>query len=259
MTPLKVLKTTPNSSPDQLVRLFHQSQLEWARHLGVESELDFGRWIADGLFEAYLVSGISVEDVISQMSTREWTFCTLNPSVPSDQTEPLAEALLAQGWNSRSINILYRQQLGTPILNGLQAIKIIPARASFRHYRQLLESIHPDSADAAMQHLDDSHFDALLALKDGNPIGSIGVLTSGEVGTIREWHVSPAHRHPGIANLLLGRALEICNRSVLRHVMIGLPETTDVEFELCQASGFASIGKWTTFQKDSCKIAGIFA
>jgi Acetyltransferase (GNAT) family len=259
MTALNVLKTSPLSSPDQLVRLFHQSQLEWARHLGEESELDFGRWILDCLFEAYLVPGISPEDVISQMAAKDWHCCTLNPSVPAEQTVPLAKALLTQGWMFRSQTILYRQRPVSPILKDIPGIKVIPARASFRHYRELMEQSTPDFADAAMLHLDDSHFDALLALKDGNPVGSIGVLTSGEVGTLREWHVIASQRHLGIGRLLLDRALEICARGVLRHVMIGLPKSADVATQLCQASGFATIGQWTTFQKDSCKFAGLFA
>src|SRR5712664_3353992 len=98
--PLTVLKSSYASTPEQLIRLFHQSQLEWARHLGEETELDFGRWISDPancLLDAFVTAGMTPADLITQMNARGWQGCSISPSVPTDQIAPLAEALLANG------------------------------------------------------------------------------------------------------------------------------------------------------------------
>ena len=267
MLPLTVLKNSPSSSPEQLVRLFHQSQLEWARHMGEETELDFGRWIpaANCLLDAFLPK-IKACDVMAEMEERsrqggsEWNCCSLNPSLPGEQTAPLAEALLAAGWVARPLNILHRNQRKPGArCDTADDLKIIPARASYRHYRQLMDDRALTDVDAAVLHLDDSHLDVLLALKEGDAVGSIGVLTSGEVGTVREWYVTPGERHQGVGGQLLDRALEIALRGMLKHLMIGLPDSTSSASRICRSAGFEIIGKWPSFWKDSCKCSELFA
>ena len=249
---LIVLPNIHNSTPADFVRLFHQSQLEWFRHLGEETELDFGRWIsnpefpelpeANCLLDAYLPPGMTASRLIAEMNakTPRWRACSLNPSMPS---EFLGEALVGAGWKATPLNIFYRSKKTEPIAADRSDLIIIPARASYRHYRELMQ----DRAEAALLHLDDSHFDALLALRAGKPVGCIGVLTSGEVGTVREWYVSADHRNRGIGRLLLHRAMEICARSVLRHLMIGLPPDASSAAHLCKAAGFGVIGQWFSY------------
>lgn len=256
--PLTVLKSSYASTPEQLIRLFHQSQLEWARHIGEETELDFGRWISDPancLLDALVPPGMNPVELVAEMNQRfpAWQGCSINPSVPISQTAPLVEMLLAKGWASVPTTILHRRQPIRPTLSTPPDLKIIPARASFRHFRELLGN------DLAITHLDDSHFDALLALKSGQPVGSIGILTSGEVGTVRQWFVHADHRHQGIGTLLFDRAMEITVRSVLRHTMIGLPDPNHPAAPICRAFGFTPLGIWSTFGKDSCKFADLFA
>jgi hypothetical protein len=79
------------------------------------------------------------------------------------------------------------------------------------------------------------------------------------VGTVRQWFVVPPQRHQGIEAMLLDRAMEICARGLLRHVMIGLPDSADDARHLCQTAGFDKIGQWLSFWKDSCKISRLFA
>src|SRR5258708_36393266 len=119
MMPLTVLKSASASTPEQLIRLFHQSQLEWARHLGEETELDYGRWISDPaicLLDAYLLPGMKPADLIAEMNQRspDWRCCSLNPSVPADQTTPLTNALMSNGWNSEPSTLLYRRRPISP-------------------------------------------------------------------------------------------------------------------------------------------------
>src|SRR5258706_537062 len=72
----------------------------------------------------------------------------------------------------------------------------------------------PQVAEAHMLQLDDPHWDALLALRDGRPVGGVGVLSVGDVGRIDEVFVSEPARRRGIGRTLMSRALEICARSL---------------------------------------------
>jgi GNAT superfamily N-acetyltransferase len=262
--PLPVLRNASASSPADFIRLFHQSQLEWCRHLGEESELDFGRWIsnpalpgcedANCLLDAFLIPGLSATQLIAEMEARSgrtgapWRRCSINPSVPSEQTAPLVDALQNAGWLRTSLEVLYKNKGDGDLFPATDLI-IIPSRASYRHYRQLMDQRDPGGADIALAHLDDSHVDSLLALRGGEPVGCISVLSSGEIGTVRDWYVATNHRRRGIGRLLLGRALEICARGLLRHVMIGVASAGDTVGRLCSGRGFVSIGNIVSFDK----------
>jgi GNAT superfamily N-acetyltransferase len=269
MPSLPILKSSSAVSPDQLIRLFHQSQLEWSRHVGEETELDFGRGISNPLLpaskdancvlDAFCLPGEQAAESLKQLREHLRTFaslrCVLNPSMNRDQVPMLRDLLSADGWLEDPLDILHVQPGSLSSSSVAEDIRIIPARASFRHYHQLMEQRNPSSADEALLHLDDSHFDVLLALKQGVGIGSIGVLTSGETGTVREWFVLPEHRGKGIGQALFDRALEIAVRGLVRHLMIGLATDFDVASHLCRKRGFDKKGQWASFSKDSCKTA----
>jgi ribosomal protein S18 acetylase RimI-like enzyme len=144
------------------------------------------------------------------------------------------------------------QQLPTHPTREIPGLKIIPARASFRHARQLFEESAArhktmQVADADMLHLDDPHWDALLALKDGRPVAHIGVLGAGEVGRIDNVYVAQSHRKQGVGSLMMSRVLEICSRSLFKHVMLSvLPSNTDA-IALYQSFGFKQIGDITGY------------
>jgi GNAT superfamily N-acetyltransferase len=282
---LNVIASNTTTSTEALVRLFHQSQLEWSRHLGEETPLDFGRWIsnptlaelpeANALHDAFVLPTVTAVKLIQQMSAisnaagAPWRSCSINPSQSTNQNATLADALTTAGWTPAPLAIYHRARSVIVAQGAMPSdISVIPARASYRHYRQLLqmraeegtEKLSPSPlfsplfslplfsrAEADLLHLDDSHFDVLLALRAGEPVGSIGVLSSGEVGTVREWYVAKAHRNRGIGRLLLSRAMETASRGLLRHVMIGLPEGQLSAKHLVIAAGFETIGRWNHF------------
>jgi GNAT superfamily N-acetyltransferase len=257
--PLPVLQYNPQPKPGDLIRLFHQSQLEWARHLGEETELDFGRWIsnpdlpdspvANALLDAYLIPGITPPHIADLLVEKRCRCCTINPSFAGNA---IIDELSARGWISRPTDILYRQRVVSPTFSPRGDLTIIPARAGYRLYQQLMtergEIGSSESTDAALLHLDDYHLDMLLALRAGKPVGSIGVLSFGEVGTVRDWYVSESARSTGVGITLLERAMEIAARGILRHVMIGLATTDHTARGLCTAFGFESIGQWVSWE-----------
>jgi GNAT superfamily N-acetyltransferase len=255
---LTVLPSTFAPSSADLVRLFHQSQLEWSRHLGEETGLDFGRWVsnpslannrdANCLHDAFVLPDLPAEPVIATMQERAdraglpWRSCSLSSSMP---TVGLADALLRGGWTAAPLTIFYRRKHIVLSPRSDLNLTIIPSRASYRHYSQL----QGDSAEAAILHLDDSHLDSLLALRGGDPVGCVGVLTSGEFGTLRDWSVAEAYRGKGSGRVLLDRALEICTRGLLKHVMLGLSADAKIARGLIQEAGFEEIGKWDAYAR----------
>ena len=283
--PLPVLPSTFSQSSADLIRLFHQSQLEWSRHLGEETQLDFGRWIsnpalpdsreANCLHDAFLLPGLSAAQLIADQAALPWRGCSLSPSMP---TTGLADALVQAGWKPEPLKIFYRKKNVEPVSKSDLKLTIIPARASYRHYRELLQcaedkkgveylfhqplysqadkryqtpflSVASAWVEAQLQHLDDPHLDSLLALRGAEAVGCVGVLTSGEFGTLRDWYVAEAHRGQGIGRVLLDRALEICTRGLLKHVMIGLPPEAAEAMRLIQQAGFVEIGIWNAYTR----------
>ena len=128
------------------------------------------------------------------------------------------------------------------------ADSIIPARASFRHARQLAEESSrdwdtPQLADAWMLHLEDPQCDAILALKDGVAAALVIVLTIGEIGGIQDVFVSAAFRGQGIGRTMMSRALEICARSLFKHVFLSVDPDNTPAVNLYRKVGFERIGR----------------
>src|SRR5262249_7307490 len=149
-------------------------------------------------------------------------------------------------------------------------LSIIPARASFRHVRELLdeaaqkyfpevppvpspavdtagESGATQLAEAGMLHLDDPHTHALIALRDGHAAASIPVLSVGDVGAIEELFVSAPFRNQGVGRTMMSRALEICARSQFRHVFVEVDPDNTPARHLYESCGFRKIGEIVSF------------
>ncbi len=251
--PLPILSSTTAD----LVRLLHRSQLDWCRAVGEETTLDCGTLIcnpdlptiaeANCIVNARIIPGTTAAKVVESVGAdcRRWS---LNPSVTAEQTSPLADHLVQTGWLPITSDIfLLRKQ--RPLPTAPTGLTIIPARAGFAQYRQLLEQSNTNgqAIEAAMLHLDDSHFDALLAIIDRQPVASIGVLASGDVGTIHQWFVAENFRRRGIGRLMLDRALEICIRASFRHVMAVAPAVSAAAI-LLQSTGFEKVGEWVVYE-----------
>jgi ribosomal protein S18 acetylase RimI-like enzyme len=133
-------------------------------------------------------------------------------------------------------------------------LTIIPARASFKHARILFDELSgewntPELADAAMMHLDDPHYDALLALRDGAPVAHVGVLAMGEVGLIEQVFVTETARGRGVATHMISRALEICARSLFKHILLGVAPNNAPAVHVYEKFGFKKIGQFMGYLK----------
>ena len=267
--PLPILHTTTDSSPETLVRLFHRTELHWMRHLGEEAQLDVGTaftnpslpnvWNANGMFDATLPEGTSADEAMAEVEAhfsangtrcRQWV---LNPAAPAERTTPLANHLLALGHRADFDDIMHLAGRPAGVIRETPGLTIIPARASFRHARALAEERAadfgtPQLADSAMLHLDDPHWDALLALRDGVAVARVGVLAVGEIGRIDQVFVSAPFRRQGIGHTMMGRALEICARSLFKHVMLSVAPANREAISLYEQLGFRKIGQITAYR-----------
>jgi ribosomal protein S18 acetylase RimI-like enzyme len=268
--PLPVLHSRGEVRAEDLVRLYHRTELHYTRHLAEELVLDIGTafyncelpgiWLANRVLDAALPDGMLPAEAVSAVDTafaEQGVPCSqwlLNPAAPVARTAPLAEYLVATGWAVESADILCLTGTPSGLVRQAPGLTIIPARASFRHTRQVAEESaarwgEPQVADAHMLHLDDPHWDALLAIKDGTAVGYAGVLAVGDLGRIDQVFVATDHRRQGIGRTLMSRAMEICVRSQFRQVMLAVAPDNIAAQALYGQLGFRKIGQLVAYQR----------
>src|SRR4051794_13458297 len=209
--PLPNLRSSTQPTTNDLVRFFHQTERDWTRHTSEEAPLDVGTafhnaqlaevWDANCLLDAALPEDATPEQAFDEAAAHfrsVGSSCCkgiMNPSVPQERTRPLVEHVTGHGYRALHRDIMYLAHMPTTPIRELGGLKIIPSRASFRHARQLADENAarwntPALADAWMMHLDDPHFDSVMALKDGEAVATAGVLAVGEIGRIESVFVS---------------------------------------------------------------------
>lgn len=267
--PLPILNVTSAPTTETLLRYYHQLQTKWTEHTSQSTPFDFGTaWASPQLSRVYMANRVvdvaladdttplsaieQIEQHYASVGAQVWQW-VMNPSAPPEQTRPMIESLLAGGYESSSHDIMYLERIPAALLAGDHPpIQIIPARASFKHARQLNEQAaarwnEPQLADAGMAHLDDPHYDALLALQDGQPAAYIGVLSMGEVGMIEDVFVAEPFRRKGIGTTMMSRAIEICARSLFKHIMLGVMQNNTPAINLYQKFGLRKIGEMVSY------------
>jgi ribosomal protein S18 acetylase RimI-like enzyme len=266
--PLPILQPHAAATPEDLVRLFHRTELHWVRHLGEEAQLDAGTaftnpqlpkvWDANNVIDAAVPPGASPEAAVEEVERhfagagtrcRQWV---MNPSAPAARAAPLVEHLAARGWVAGPMDIMHLSGPAAPPAE-TAGLTIIPARASFRHFRALAEesaaeSGEPQLADASMLHLDDPHWDVSIALRDGRAVARAGVLAVGEVGRIDQLFVAPDARRRGIGRTMMTRVLEVCARALFKHVMLSVAPDDRVAIDLYTRFGFRRVGRLVAYR-----------
>jgi len=261
---LPILTHRPPPEPADLVRFYHRTELHWAQQLGDETQLDVGtafanprlahEFDANQVLDASLPDGlppVEAVEIVRRHFAERGARClawVMNPSAPPDRTTPLAEHLLALGYALRGCDIMYLAGSPASPIEEVAGLTIIPARASFRHARQLAEMLArewtaPDLPESLMLHLEDPHTDSLIALRDSEPVALVAVLTVGEIGCIEHLYVAAPHRGHGLGRTMMSRALEICARSLFKHVFLGVDDDNVAARTLYERSGFRKIGR----------------
>lgn len=267
--PLPVLPSDFAPDDSSLIRLFYQSERLWCGHLGEESTLEVGSaicnpqfpgvWDANALFDAAAPAGMTPAQLVAEAEAfyaSRGVRCAAivpNPTSPREAARELTDQLAAAGYRRVEFDVMHAAPVQAGDAVTPEGMKIIPARASFRHLRALIDEWTgplgvAEMTDAVLQHYDDSRYDALLALAGGTAVGHIGVFAMGEVGRIDDVFVSAPMRGRGLGRLLMARAAEICQRSLFRHVMLSVDPANAVARGLYTACGFRRIGSFVTWR-----------
>jgi ribosomal protein S18 acetylase RimI-like enzyme len=267
---LPILQVQSEPSRSDLVRLFHRTSAMWVGHLADGQTLDIGTahanrelpGIADAnnMRDAALPADVSPAQALAQVKAfyaKEVTRCAywvMNPSSPAEQTQPLIEHLMEQGYRRRIDDIWYLRKAVSQDVQIMSDLKIIPARASYRHVQMLARENTSggqieQQVDTRLRHLDDPHYDALIALRGDRPVASLGVMAVGELAEIQEVYVSPEMRQRGIGRMMMNRGLEICARSLFKHVFLVTQKEQEAMQALCGEFGFSKIGAFESFRR----------
>ena len=269
--PLPILSSGNRSTPADLLRLYLKTELDWSRQVATEVTLEVGTALsnpeladvyhANCIFDSALPEGVSGSQAIEvgqshfrEAHSRCWRWL-MNPSADPRQTQPLIDQLLALGHARQLADVLYLAGKPSGPIHDSAGLQIIPARASFRHAAQLIEEAEaadawrtPQLSAAMMLHLDDPQTDALLALRNGVAVAYVAVLAVGELGLVAQLYVSPNSRRQGIGRTMMGRALEICARSLFRHVFLNVAHDNHAARALYEWLGFRKIGECVEYQ-----------
>lgn len=268
LMPLPILPDVPG--PADLLRLFHQTELQWARQIAQEATLEYGSAIfnadaphladANALHDMALPAGMAAQQVLNaaeafyaDQGTR-LEACVINPAAPADDQTALSRELAQRGWRQRSFDVMHTSEPRLPDQPAVEGLKIIPARASFRHARTLVEQATAEEglsgiADVLMLRYDDPHYDALIAIRDSRAVAHVGVLAVGEIGRIDDLYVAPEARRQGIGRVMVYRAIDICLRSVFRHVMLSVAPDNQPAIGMYQRCGLACIGRFKSWRR----------
>jgi ribosomal protein S18 acetylase RimI-like enzyme len=251
-----------------LLRLFLRSELHWGRPLADETTLSVGTAFAnpelaqvadanrilDAALPERMTPAQAVDQVEAHFRSRgtRCAYWVMNPSAGAARTEPLAHLLIESGYTAQSCDVMLLDRRPHAMAE-VAGLTIIPARASYRHVRELAaESAGqfdcPQLVDAAESHLDDPHWDALLALRDGRAVAMGGVLSVGELGRINDLYVSTAFRRRGFARTLMSRLLEVCARSLFRTVLLDVMPDNIRAIDLYAGLGFRKIASVVSYR-----------
>ena len=269
---LPILPSHRGVSNEDLIRYFYHCENDWGRQVAAEeTTLDVGvaltnpvlskiadaNQVIDAALPDDMTAAQALADAEAHFADRgarllKWV---MNPSAPTDRTQPLVEHIVAAGgFKPRGYDILYLAGQPAGPIEEVSGLTIIPARAAFKHARALAEEAavffnFAPVAESIMLHFEDPATDSVMAMKEGAPVGYVSVMTMGEIGYIGEVFVSEKLRNAGIGRTLMSRTLEICARALHRHVFIAVAADNAPAAHLYGRLGFKKIGEYSYYTR----------
>jgi ribosomal protein S18 acetylase RimI-like enzyme len=254
------------------MRLFDKTEFHLAQQLGEEEWLPCGAAFANPelpsvqsanhIRQAALPDGTSPAEAVGEADrffARRGTRCrywAMNPAADDRSVQPLVDHLLSAGYRPEATDVMYLRRRPTSVVREAEGLTIIPARASYRHARQIAEAAARERGDTAlaervdanMLRLDDPQCEGILVLKDGNAVGRAYIVTVGEIGRLEMVYVAKELRGQGIGRTIMSRAMEACARSMFRHVFLSVDATNAVAVGMYRRFGFERVGQIVTYR-----------
>ena len=187
------------------------------------------------------------------------TPCHALESADTVWPDTLSEAIEARGYRpvTQHVYLLHRH---TPRATAAHpTMKIIPARAAYGQVHSFYQAMARDEyriegqpaddlADSMADHLDESRLELFLCWLDGQPVGSAGVITLGQIGVIQPAYTDAQHRGRGIAGALMSHTLDHCARSLMQQVILERTEGCP-SIGFYESIGFRLVGSYVRYAK----------
>lgn len=187
-------------------------------------------WLADVSAEA------AYERAEAYFAERGLT-CRLWAPASGQAPEPVERLLLSHGWRCVDRAAMYLTSMDALTGAVPPAIRILPARAMPKAYRQTFAAegaaanADPVSsgtaadaqAEAAIDRLNDSNLDAFVAMADGVPAGRISYLQAGDIARLDDITVLRAFRGRGVGGALVSHVLHLAKRLLPKTIVATAP------------------------------------
>ncbi|HWL92762.1 MAG TPA: GNAT family N-acetyltransferase [Phycisphaerae bacterium] len=253
-------------SIEEIISAVRRSERAWCEQLGMGESLEFGvayastafpnlreanqlrdAWIADA-------SPSDVYDKVEEYYRERGLVCRMWTPASGQAVEPVEALLLGKGWRRADLLAMGLVSRDTDGLMGdAESIRVLPARAMRRAYRasRLAASGGDETqADAGAERLNDSRYDAFVAVIEGEPVGRVGYLEAGEIGRLADLWVSPGHRGAGVDRALAAHFLQMARRLLPKYV-VACVEASDADGRaILEQNGFAAAGELPRFVRN---------
>jgi GNAT superfamily N-acetyltransferase len=177
------------------------------------------------------------------LTCRAWT-----PA--SDQAiEPLDALLMPKGWRRVDHLALNLADWGARETPPTPTIRVLPARAMPKAFRRSYteSGASDEDTNAAFERLNDSNYDAFVAMSGDRPVGRAAYLEVGDFGRLAELFVAPAHRGQGIGRCLLYHVMQLVRRLGPRAFVASVPADDTATAAYLTHAGFSPAGTLTQF------------
>ncbi len=167
--------------------------------------------------------------------------------------EPLEALLAPKGW--RRVDSLAMGLTDWAVADAAAdpSIRVLPARAMPKAYRQSYTDAEAtdDETSAAVERLNDSNYDAFVAIVDGKPAGRVGYLEVGDIARLAELFVAPPFRDKDVGKALMRHFLQLARRLLPRAIVASIPVDDEAGVAFLQRAGFSAVGMITQFVRPS--------
>ncbi len=216
---------------------------------------------ANQLRDAWLVGADAEKiyrDVEEYYADRQLICHAWTPALgqPDDAVAALLEP---RGWQRREYAALVLTS-DVPAHDSDAVVRILPARAMRKAYDQLLQLETGGEAQAnaaAFRRLDDSHYEAFVAVENHTPLGRIAYLEVGDVARLAEFFVrTDVEDADRIRADLMTHFLQIARRLLPRLLVARARVDDDAMLKCLRLFGFEEAGRLPQYERPTGEGGG---